>query len=43
MNRSECCGAKVYDDTDICSECLEHCDIWEDKKELQNNNKKEKK
>ena len=30
MNRSECCGAKVYDDTDICSECLEHCDIWED-------------
>ena len=30
MTRSECCGAKVYDDTDICSECLEHCDIWED-------------
>ena len=20
-----------YDDTDICSECLEHCDVWEDK------------
>ena len=23
--RSECCGAIVYDDTDICSDCLEHC------------------
>lgn len=23
--RSECCGAKIYDDTDICSDCLEHC------------------
>jgi hypothetical protein len=31
--RSECCGAKVYDDTDICSLCLEHCDVWEDKEE----------
>ena len=30
---SECCGAKVYDDTDICSLCLEHCDVWEDKEE----------
>jgi hypothetical protein len=30
MNRSECCGAKVYDDTDICSKCLEHCDVWQD-------------
>ena len=28
MNRSECCGAIVYDDTDICTECLEHCDTW---------------
>jgi hypothetical protein len=18
----------VYDDTDICTECLEHCDTW---------------
>lgn len=26
MNISECCGAIVYDDTDICSECKEHCD-----------------
>lgn len=29
---SNCCGAYIYDDTDICSECLEHCDeeIWEE-------------
>jgi hypothetical protein len=27
---SECCGAIVYDDYDLCSECLEHCDVWED-------------
>tara|TARA_R110002096_G_scaffold64342_2_gene156898 strand:- start:133 stop:300 length:168 start_codon:yes stop_codon:yes gene_type:complete len=24
---SDCCARKVYDDTDICSECLEHCEI----------------
>ena len=22
---SECCGAEIYDDTDICSACKEHC------------------
>jgi hypothetical protein len=22
---SECCGAEIYPDTDICSECKEHC------------------
>ncbi len=22
---SECCGAMVYEDYNICSECLEHC------------------
>ena len=22
--RSDCCGAKIYAGTDICSECLEH-------------------
>lgn len=27
---SNCCGAIIYDDTDICSECKEHCDIIED-------------
>ena len=30
MLRSECCGAIVYDDYDLCSDCLEHCDVWED-------------
>ena len=30
MLYSECCGAIVYDDYDICSECLEHCDVWDD-------------
>ena len=26
-NYSECCGAMVYAETDICSDCQEHCDI----------------
>jgi len=30
MTRSECCGAKVYDDIHICSECKDHCDVWVD-------------
>ena len=30
MLRSECCGAIVYDDYDLCSECLEHCDVWDE-------------
>jgi len=33
MNISDCCGAKVYDDTDICTECLEHCDTWNEEGE----------
>jgi hypothetical protein len=33
MNRSECCGAEVYDDTDICSDCYEHCDVWNEEEE----------
>ena len=33
MLYSECCGAIVYDDYDLCSECLEHCDVWEDVEE----------
>ncbi len=24
---SDCCGARIYDDTDICSDCHEHCGI----------------
>tara|TARA_R100000084_G_scaffold38499_1_gene15442 strand:- start:139 stop:357 length:219 start_codon:yes stop_codon:yes gene_type:complete len=27
---SNCCGAKMYDDCDICPECKEHCDTIED-------------
>ena len=27
---SDCCGAMVYDDTDICSDCKEHCEPMED-------------
>jgi len=23
---SNCCGAKVYEDTDLCSDCKEHCE-----------------
>jgi hypothetical protein len=33
MNMSECCDARVYDDTDICTECLEHCDTWNEEEE----------
>ena len=29
MMYSECCSERVYDDYDICSECLEHCEVWE--------------
>ena len=24
---SNCCGASVYANTDICSECKEHCEV----------------
>jgi hypothetical protein len=24
---SNCCGARIYSDIEICSECKEHCDI----------------
>ena len=30
MLYSECCGEMVYDDYDICSECLDHCDTYEE-------------
>ena len=26
---SDCCGAMIYSDTDICSDCQEHCGIQE--------------
>lgn len=24
---SNCCGAEVYEETDICSKCGEHCEL----------------
>ena len=27
---SECCGASVIDDYELCSECKEHCDRVKD-------------
>ena len=30
---SNCCGAPVYGDTDICTECGEHCEIEEEEEE----------
>lgn len=24
---SNCCDALIYENTDICSRCLEHCDV----------------
>ena len=31
---SSCCGAAVYAETDICSDCKEHCDIvYEDEED----------
>jgi len=29
MKYSECCDAIIYDNTDICSDCLEHCESSE--------------
>jgi len=26
-NLSNCCGARMYDDSDICSDCKEHCGV----------------
>lgn len=30
---SECCGAEQYLETDLCSECLEHTDFYDDEEE----------
>lgn len=30
---SSCCGAQMYEDMGICSDCGEHCDSVEDDKE----------
>ena len=26
MSESNCCSAEIYENTDICSRCKEHCD-----------------
>ena len=26
MSESNCCGAPIVENTDLCSKCLEHCD-----------------
>lgn len=30
MEISNCCGAPVYEETDICTECGEHCEVIEE-------------
>jgi hypothetical protein len=30
MIESDCCGAEIYEDTDICSDCKEHCSEQEE-------------
>tara|TARA_R110000824_G_scaffold343674_2_gene530318 strand:+ start:357 stop:482 length:126 start_codon:yes stop_codon:yes gene_type:complete len=30
FRESHCCGASVYENTDICSACKEHCEDIED-------------
>ena len=27
---SNCCGASLYEETDVCSDCKEHCEPIED-------------
>jgi hypothetical protein len=31
---SNCCGSEVYENTDICSSCKEHCEVI-DEEELE--------
>jgi len=33
MCRSECCGARSDEDYKICSECLDHCNVWYDEED----------
>ena len=28
---SDCCGAYVHSDAELCPECLEHCEVIEDR------------
>lgn len=34
-NYSDCCGARIYEDTDICSACKEHCEPQEEEEEIE--------
>ncbi|MBT7350531.1 hypothetical protein HN803_07165 [candidate division WWE3 bacterium] len=34
---SSCCGASIYSETDICSECGEHCDPESEEQQNYNN------
>ncbi len=36
MKRSDCCGADKYGDYDICLECKEHADFWDDEEQDSN-------
>ena len=31
---SNCCGADIYEDSDICTECNEHCVTMDEEKEI---------
>lgn len=43
QGESNCCTAPVYENTDICSDCKEHCEVleteeeWEAEQEHQQN------
>tara|TARA_R100001443_G_scaffold68514_2_gene77222 strand:- start:9572 stop:9685 length:114 start_codon:yes stop_codon:yes gene_type:complete len=37
MKVSKCCGAIQYRDYDICIECGEHSDFWDEEEENQCN------
>jgi len=32
--RTNCCGAKFYEETDLCSDCKEHADVAEEEHEV---------
>ena len=34
---SDCCGARIYENTDICSDCKEHCDSQDQEEENEKN------
>ena len=31
MEMSNCCNAKVFDETERCTKCNENCEIWIEK------------